>query len=194
MSTQPQSRLSPEEYLALERKAEHKSEFYQGETFAMPGATYRHNLISSNIGGELRARLRGTECTALIADMRVATSETGLYTYPDIAVVCGQPRFRDQELDTLLNPAVLVEVLSPSTQNYDRGLKFEMYRTIPTLHDYILVAQDRVHVEHHSRQPDDRWLLWETNDAVATVVLSSLGIALPLSEIYAGAGFAEFAR
>jgi Uma2 family endonuclease len=194
MSTQPQSRLSPEEYLALERRADHKSEFFQGEMFAMSRATYGHSLISTNIGGELGSRLRGTECTGLIANMRVATSETGLYTYPDIAVVCGQPKFRDQKFDTLLNPVLLVEVLSPSTQNYDRGLKFEMYRTIPTLRDYILVAQDRIHVEHHSRQLDDRWLLWETNDAMATVVLNSLGISLPLSEIYAGAGFAEFAR
>ena len=119
MSSQPKAFLTPEEYLALERKAEYKSEYFQGEMFALAGATSEHNTIAGNIFGKLRQQLKAKPCRAYISDMRVRIPVTGLYTYPDVIVVCGEPRFDDEYSDTLLNPTVLVEVLSPSTESYD---------------------------------------------------------------------------
>ena len=191
MSSQPQPRLSPEKYLEIERKAQVKSEYYAGEMFAMAGATYRHNLITFNIGGELRTRLRGRNCRVTGTDMRVCTGPEGLYSYPDIIVICDEPRFLDNQFDTLLNPVMIVEILSPSTKDYDRGSKFELYRMIESLRDYLLVAQDRPHVEHYARQPDSRWLLADANGLPAAVAVSSLGIELPLAEIYSLVNFTQ---
>lgn len=177
--------FTPAEYLALEREAEIKSEYLAGEVFAMAGASRRHNLISLNIAGELRSRLRERPCEVYAHDMRVKVQASGLYTYPDVVAVCGEPEFEDEELDTLLNPTLLVEVLSESTENYDRGVKFEHYRTIPSLREVLLVAQDSVHVVHYERQDDESWLLTETREPTDALELPALGCELPMGEIYA---------
>jgi Uma2 family endonuclease len=184
VTTQPKHRLSPEEYLAIERKAAYKSEYYRGETYAMSGASREHNLITLNIGASLHRQLRQRPCEVYQSDMRVKVSPTGLYTYPDVIVVRGQPRFEDAHGDTLLSPTLIVEVLSESTEGYDRGAKFEQYRTLPSLKDYLLVAQDRCHVEHFVHQPDGGWLLSEAKSPEATLRLGSIDCELPLAEVY----------
>ena len=184
MSSVPKRRLSPGEYLAIERKAEFKSEYFDGEMFSMSGASREHNLIGWNIGGELRPQLRDRDCEAYIGDMRVKVSSTGLYTYPDVVVVCGERQFEDAEVDTLLNPKVLFETLSKSTEGYDRGKKSEHYRSIPSLAEYVLIAQDKPHVEHYVRQPDNQWLLSETDRLEDTILLPSIQCTLRVAEIY----------
>ena len=184
MSLQPKTYLTPEEYLALERKAEYKSEYLAGEMFAMSGASPRHVLIVTNVVAELRGQLKQRPCTVYSSDLRVKVSPTGLYTYPDVVVVCDQPQFADEQRDTLLNPTLIVEVLSESTKDYDRGEKFEHYRTLPSLSEYVLIAQDKYHVEHFVRQPDNRWLLSETNLLEDTIHLSSIACDLVLTEVY----------
>lgn len=184
MATQPRPRVSVEEYLAMERAAhDAKCEFFDGEVFAMAGASATHNLIVGNIVGELRARLKGGPCTTYPSDLRVKVSPTGLYTYPDAVVVCGKQEFEDAERDTLLNPTLLVEVLSPSTEAYDRGRKSQHYRRLTALREYLLVWQDQVRVEHYVRQGDERWLLVETTDPGAEIELAA-GCVLPLREVY----------
>jgi len=184
MSTLPKKRYTPEEYLALERQAEHKSQYYDGEIFAMAGASRRHNLIAMNIGSELRTRLRGRPCEVYGSDMRVKVSPTGLYTYPDVVVVCGEPRFEDDHEDTLLNPTLIVEVLSPSTEDYDRGRKFAHYRRIESLAEYVLVAQQEHHVERFRRQETGEWVLRETDRPDDTLALASIDCELALVEVY----------
>ena len=159
MSTQPKTFLTPEQYLDIERKAEYKSEYYRGEMFAMAGASLAHNTLVANLIGEFHGKLRAGPCRVLPSDMRVRVTSTGLYTYPDVVVVCGEPRVLDNQMDTLLNPSVLVEVLSPSTEDYDRGRKFEQYQSIESLREYLMLASDRVHADLYTRQPDGRWLL-----------------------------------
>ena len=140
MSSLPKARFTPEEYLALERQAEYRSEFFHGEIFAMAGASREHNLIAGNVSRELGNQLKGRPCETYQSDMRVKVSDTGLYTYPDVVVACGELAFEDDEVDTLLNPTLLIEVLSESTESYDRGKKFGYYRTIQSLAEYLLVA------------------------------------------------------
>ena len=185
MSTAPIRRLTPQEYLAIERTAEFKSEFFGGEMFAMAGATREHIVISGNVHSDLHHQLRDRNCEVYQSDMRVRVSHTGLYTYPDVSVVCGKPQFEDANVDTLLNPKVIVEVLSDSTEGYDRGKKFQHYRNISSLTEYMLIAQDSPHVEVHTRQPDGRWLMWETNDLTSVVRLQSIECSLKVSDIYA---------
>ena len=189
MSTQPKHNYSPREYLDLERASEHKSEFLNGEIFAMGGASARHALIVVNTSGELRNLLRDRLCTVYATDLRVSVTYDGLYTYPDVIVVCGEPKFIDNAFDTLTNPVLIVEVLSPTTKNYDRGEKFEQYRKIEDLKEYLLVAQDRPHVEHYIKQPDGTWLLSEIESRDATVDLPSLDCSLSLAEVYAKVNF-----
>lgn len=184
MSSQPKTSITPEKYLAIERKAEYKSEYFNGEMFAMAGASERHALIVTNVVAELRGQLRHRPCTVYSTDLRVRVSPTGLYTYPDVIVVCGQAQFADDQKDTLLNPTLIVEVLSESTKDYDRGGKFEHYRTLASLSEYVLIAQDKYHVEHFVRQPDNRWLLSETNRLEDTIHLPSIDCALALTEVY----------
>lgn len=184
MSAVPKTKLTEAEYLAKERKAEFKSEFYRGETFAMSGASREHILIAGNLVGELRTQFKGRCCEVYSNDMRVKVSATGLYTYPDVVIVCGQPEFLDAEVDTLLNPTVLIEVLSPSTESYDRGAKAEQYRRIPSLREHVLIAQDRPHVDVLIRQADGSWLLRETDDLDQVVNLPSVLVSLSMREIY----------
>ena len=184
MSAVPKRMLTPAEYLTIERAAEFKSEFYRGEMFAMADASREHILIAGNVTGELRNQFKGRCCEVYSNDMRVKVSATGLYTYPDVVIVCGEPEFLDAEVDTLLNPTVLIEVLSPSTESYDRGAKAEQYRRIPTLREHVLITQDRPHVDVLIRQADGSWLLRETNDLDQVVTLPSVSVSLPMREIY----------
>ncbi|HVO22726.1 MAG TPA: Uma2 family endonuclease [Candidatus Margulisiibacteriota bacterium] len=181
---QPKPRITPEEYLALERKAETKSEYFNGEIFAMSGASPVHVLIVTNVVSRLWGQLRARDCTVYSTDLRTKVSATGLYTYPDVVVVCGAPRFDDDQADTLVNPKVIIEVLSKSTQDYDRGAKFEQYRTIESFTEYVLIAQDKPHVEHFVRQPDGRWMFEETNRLADQITLESLGAHLALADVY----------
>ncbi|HEV2883085.1 MAG TPA: Uma2 family endonuclease [Pyrinomonadaceae bacterium] len=184
MSRQAQTYITPEEYLALERQAEYKNEYFDGEIFAMVGASRKHNLISVNITATLHTQLKGRPCEVYSSDMRIRIPNADIYTYADVTVACGEPKFEDAELDTLLNPDLIVEVLSKSTASYDRRQKFAFYRTIETLTDYILVSQENFHVEHYAKQPDGRWLLSDFRSPDDVVKLDSLRCALPLKEIY----------
>lgn len=183
MASEPQHRLTVQDYLVLERRAETRSEYLDGEMYAMAGASHEHNVIVTNIVAALRPQLRGKGCTLYANDMRVRTP-TDFLAYPDVIVLCGEKRFDDPRRDTILNPTVIVEVLSGSTQDYDRGTKFAHYREIPSLAEVLLIAQDRPHVEHYLRQATDRWLLVETGDLRSSLELSSIGCALALADVY----------
>lgn len=176
--------LTVPEYLALERAADYKSEYSRGEMRPMTGASRKHNLLVGNIYALLHSQLRKSNCEAYPSDMRVRVEATELLTYPDISVVCGEPRFDDSYKDTLLNPTVLIEVLSPSTAAYDRGEKFENYRQLPSLQEYLLVAQDKLHVEQYSRQPDNTWRFSEYKRIGDHLFLTSIQCELTLEDIY----------
>ena len=184
MNVLPKEKITPEEYLAMEREAPYKSEYFNGKMFAMAGASRRHNLIALNTASELRGQLKKTPCEVYVSDMRIKVSHTELYTYPDVTVVCGKPQFDDRYSDTLLNPLLIVEVLSKSTASYDRGAKFEQYRTLASLHDYLLISQDRCHAEHYVRQSGNTWLLSEYRDLEDVILLESIGCEIKLREIY----------
>jgi Uma2 family endonuclease len=184
MTTQRKPRLTPQEYLALDRRDEYKNEYLNGEIFAMTDASRRHNLISLNTATSLNAQLASRDCEVYASDMRVKVSTTGLYTYPDVVVVCGAPEFEDEEIDTLINPTVIIEVLSKSTEGYDRGEKFEHYRSLTTLAEFILISQEKYHVEHFLRRENAQWLLSETNDLQGDLELPSIGCRLSLTDIY----------
>jgi Uma2 family endonuclease len=174
---------TPAEYLAWERLQPEKHAYYGGEVFAMAGASREHNLIVANVIGLLFALLRGRACEAYPSDMRVKVPATGLYTYPDVSVVCGGSELEDGELDTLLNPQVIVEVLSPSTEAYDRGEKFEHYRSIPSFHEYVLVSQSKSLVDHFVKQPDGSWLM-RSRSAGQSLDLPSVGCVLAIDDLY----------
>lgn len=180
--------LSPDEYLERERAAETKSEYVHGQIFAMAGASEVHNLLAGNLFAELRLQMRGRDCRVYINDMRVQVQETGLYTYPDVVAVCGERRFADTHTDTLLNPALLVEILSPSTEGYDRGAKFAHYRRLATLQEYVLVEQQIQRVEHYQRQ-GEQWLLTEFSAADDIVRFESIGCAVRVADIYENISF-----
>ena len=190
MYAKRQQWISPEEYLEMERQAEIKSEYIAGEIFAMAGASRSHNLIVRNISRGLDPQREGQACGVYTNDMRVEVDPTGLYTYPDAVVVCGQPQFKDANEDTLLNPTVIMEVLSDSTASYDRGEKFEHYGTLPSLTDYLLIAQDRAAIEQRVRT-DRGWQLAFHYGLDAVVPLPSIGCALPLSDVYDRIEFAN---
>lgn len=172
-----------EEYLAFERAAEFKHEYSSGEIVAMAGATREHNLITGNVARRLGNQLEGKPCETYSNDMRVRTSPTA-YAYPDVVVVCDEPQFEDSELDTLLNPTVVVEVLSKSTEARDRGEKFSDYRAIESVKDIAFVSQYRPRVEHYVRQANDEWILHEVSDPAGAIVLRSIECTLTLAEIY----------
>ena len=187
--------ITPEEYLALDRAAEFRSEYFNGQMFpvgespqAMAGSTIRHNRIAGNLYGELYSQLKNGPCEPYISDIRVHAGSTGLYTYPDIAVVCGDPQLLDGEFDTLLNPTVIVEILSPSTEAWDRGGKFAHFRQLESTNDYILVNQHRILVEHYVRQGDG-WLLTTLKSLDDTLQIASIGCIVALRDIYAKVTF-----
>jgi Uma2 family endonuclease len=184
VSRKTKPRFTPEIYLALERLADHKSEYLNGEIFAMAGASEPHNLIVTNVVSELRTQLKGRACKVYPSDMRVKVGETGLYTYPDVVALCGRAEFEDNERDTLVNPAVIIEVLSPSTEAYDRGKKFEHYRRLRSLAEYVLISQERHRIEYYQRQANDQWLLTEINGLESRLHLSAIDCDLALAEVY----------
>jgi Uma2 family endonuclease len=184
MSPEPQRKWTIADYLAYDRESEIRHEFYGGEIFAMSGASRKHNLVNGNVYAALRPQVSSRGCEIYASDMRIRIPATDLCTYPDVVVVCGEPRFEDEKEDTLLNPTLIVEVLSPSTEDYDHGKKFAHYRTLPSLQLYVMVAQDEVRVELFERRQDGRWILSEVRDVGAALELSAAGAKLALSEVY----------
>ncbi len=184
MKQLPEQQLyTAEEYLALERKAEFKHEYISGEIVAMAGATREHILITGNIAQRLRNQLQGSPCETYSNEMRVRTTPSD-YVYPDVIVVCDEPKFEDNEFDTLLNPTVVIEVLSKSTEARDRGEKFSEYRGIASVKDVVFVSQYRMRVEHYVRQANGEWMLHEATLPSETITLESIGCTLTLAEIY----------
>jgi Uma2 family endonuclease len=184
MSTQSKSHLTEEQYLEIERKAEFKSEYYRGEMFAMSGAREPHILIAGNAFGELRQQLRRRPCRAYSNDMRVRVTPVGLYTYPDVVIVCGEPKFLDENRDVLLNPTVIIEVLSESTEAYDRGQKFELYRALESLAEYLMISSRRISADLFTRQVDGGWLLTAKSNLEGSIELKSVDCQLLMSDLY----------
>ena len=184
MSTAPKRYISAEEYLEIERKAEFKSEYYDGDIFAMAGAKNPHPRIVSNIVRELGNLLIDSPCYVASNDVRVHVAENRFYTYPDAVVLCSEEVWNDKEEDTTSNPTAIFEVLSESTKDYDRGMKFELYRGLSSLQEYVLVSQDKCHVEHFSKQANGTWLLTERNNIDDKLFLRSLNVEFPLHHIY----------
>jgi Uma2 family endonuclease len=186
MSSQPLVFLTPEQYLAAERQAERKSEYLNGEVFAMAGVSRWHSIVSINLAVSLGDQLRTGPCQVHHSDLRVRVNPTGnyLYAYPDLSVVCGEPRFQDGHFDTLLNPKILIEIPSPSTEPFDRRTKATLYRQLPSLEEYLFIAQDRVHVEHYTRQPSGDWLRSDRDNLNDVLELRSVGAVLKLVDIY----------
>lgn len=185
MALQTQPEYSFDDYLAIEREAiDEKNEYAAGRVYAMTGASYNHNLVVSNLVAELRIQLKGRPCAVLSSDMRVRIESADACKYPDIVALCDEPRFYDGRRDVLMNPALLIEVLSPSTEAYDRGGKFAVYRTLPSLRKYVLVAQDRLSVEVFARQQGGRWLLSAFGTLDDKVELDSIQCRIPVRDIY----------
>ncbi len=182
----PQTHISHsvEEYLELERGADERHEYLDGQIYLMAGESIEHSTINANVTIRLGIQLAGTPCRVLSPNMKVRTSPTGLYAYSDAAVVCGEPQFYDDRRDILVNPTVIVEVLSPSTEGYDRGEKFLRYQSLASLVDYLLVAQNTPRIERFTRQADDRWLYSTTTGLTNSVHLASITCELRLSEIF----------
>jgi Uma2 family endonuclease len=184
MSAQAAAYLAPEEYLLRERQSSSKHEYLAGQIYALAGGSRRHNLIVANIVATLHGQLRRRSCTLYPSDLRIHVPGMKYYAYPDISVACEPLQFTDDEQDTLLNPVVIVEVLSKSTENYDRGRKFKLYRAIASFQEYLLIAQDSVHVEHYVRQPDNQWLFVDVDEPAATISLGSIQCDLLMADIY----------
>lgn len=189
MSAVPKLQLTPAEYLARERTAAFKSEYYRGETFAMAGASREHNSAKENLIGELYTRLKGSPCRTYSSDQRVKVSATGLYTYPDLVLVCGKAEYDPLDRDTLLNPAAIVEVLSPSTEKYDRGAKFRQFQQVPSVQEYILVSQEEPLCERFVRQADGSWNLTTVAGLDGELAFTTVPARIPLADIYNGVTF-----
>ncbi len=181
--------ITPEQYLVQERAAAFKSEFLRGEVFAMAGGSPNHSLIAANFVGACWQSLKGKPCKVFTSDLRVRVNASGLYTYPDASIVCGELQFDDAQKDTLTNPTVLIEVLSESTEKYDRGAKSGHYRQIAALQEIVLISQDEPLVERFTRQANGGWLLIESRELSDEVHLQSVGISITLSELYRGGAF-----
>jgi len=180
-----------EQYLKIEREADERSEFIDGEIYAMAGESGKHGDISMNLAASLGIQLRGTNCRGRTKDTKVRSGSVkeqfgkGMISYPDLVVICGEPEYHDKHKDIVLNPAVIVEVLSESIAEFDRGTKFMRYRSFnPTLTDYILVSQDEAHVEHYIRQANDDWILREYYGADKSFRIDSIECSLNLADVY----------
>jgi len=180
-----------EEYLENERNCEGRNEYRNGKTYALVGATYKHNLICGNIFTKLHSKLKNSNCKVLQVDMKVYIQDYNFFTYPDISVVCNKPLFLDKTNDTLLNPVVIFEVLSKSTESYDRGMKFSFYRKLSSLNEYILVAQDRISVVHCTKSDNDEWKLKEYDSIHDKFIIHSIDCTLKLADIYNNIEFDE---
>ncbi|MDW8291337.1 MAG: Uma2 family endonuclease, partial [Armatimonadota bacterium] len=183
--------VSEVEYLQAERQASVKSEYLAGQVFAMAGASRAHNRIVFNLGGLLYTALQGRECEAYLGDMRVKIPQASAYFYPDVAIVCGKPQFEDEQEDSLLNPMVVIEVLSPSTEGFDRGEKFLLYQRLPSLREYVLVSQQSMRVEQFVRLPDGGWQRREYTRPEQVMQLESVGVALSVQAVYEGVELSE---
>jgi Uma2 family endonuclease len=183
MATVPSQFITPEQYLEVERKAETKSEYYRGEMFAMSGASLPHALLTTRLAAMLDRRIGERDCSVASSNLRVLVAATGLYTYPDVVVFCGQPRFADSHFDTLLNPVMIAEVLSPSTEAYDRGRKFQHCRGLESLRHYLLIAQDRMNVDVFTLERE-RWVLTSASRPEDIVRLEGIGCEIPVGELY----------
>ena len=185
MAAIAKSFISETEYLEIERKAEFKNEYYKGEIFAMAGATKEHNKIVAALIGELYAFLKGKGCDVFPSDLRVYNQDNGLYTYPDVTIVCGKEEYLDDKFDTLLNPTVIFEVLSPSTEDYDRGTKFKLYRTIPSLKNYVIISSTEYSAEVYTRAEGDKWILSTTKNNDLSITISVIDYEMVLADVYA---------
>ncbi|WP_149240128.1 Uma2 family endonuclease [Dyadobacter sp. 32] len=186
MTAQPHKIYSEEEYLEMEREAEYKSEYYRGEIFAMAGAGFNHNRITENLSGEFFICLKGKSCNGYSSDLRIHIPENGLYTYPDFLIICGKNEFLDDKKDTILNPVVIIEVLSPSTSGYDRGEKFHFYRSIPSLKEYGIVDSQSVSAEVWRKNEENVWYLAsEAYDINGFIRFQTVDVSLKMTEIYA---------
>ena len=184
MSSQTTPTYSPQQYLAIERATQEKNEYFNGEIFALAGASEKHNLIVGNLFASLHAQLKGTPCKVYSSDMRLKVGASGLYTYPDVVALCGETHFDDEQQDTLLNPNLVIEVLSKSTEGYDRGEKFAHYRKIESLAEYLLISQDKYCIEQYVRRPDNPWLMSEVSKLEEGIELPSIKSRLLLSDVY----------
>ena len=184
MPTPPKAYLTPEEYLEIERKAEFKSEYLSARTCAVGGAGRAHSLVIANLAREVGNQIRSSPGEAYPAHMRVLIPSNGMYIYPDFVVVCGKPEFLDEREDILLNPMLIVEVLSPSTEAYDRGDKFELYRSVKSLREYVLIASGQVLVERFARRSENQWLLGSADKLEAAIKLESADLELRLADLY----------
>lgn len=182
---------TPEEYLALEEQAEYKSEYHNGEIIPMTGGTTNHNEISGNLYANLKFALKKKPYRIYIADVRLWIPHYRVYTYPDVMVIKNEPIYADKSKTTVINPILITEVLSKSTQNYDQGNKFTYYRSLPSLEEYILISQNSFHVMQYSKTEDRKWLLTEYNAEDAIIKLISLGIEIELAELYTDVDFNE---
>ena len=176
--------ISPEEYLDRERAAEIKSEYLRGEVYAMSGGSPEHSKIAVNVTIAIGSQLKGRPCWAHSPDMKVRSTPTGLYSYPDLSIVCGEERFHDKRRDVLVNPTAIVEVLSPSTERFDRGKKFAQYQLIETFRDFLLIAQDEPRIEHFSRDDKGGWYYRSIVGLDGQVTIPSIGCTLLLSDVY----------
>jgi Uma2 family endonuclease len=183
--------LTTAEYLTLERSAQYKSDYHRGRVAARASCNRAHNLITGNVQAAASEQLKRGRCEVYASDMRLKVAEAALYTYPDVTIVCDEPLFEDEVRDTLLNPTVLFEVLSKSTELCDRGMKSASYRKIPSLKEYVLIAQNCPQVERYVRQSDGSWLLREASELTESVTLEPVGVVLPLAEIYRQVTFDE---
>lgn len=184
MASVPNTVLTAQQYLDLERSAKARSEFYNGQMVAMSGASRKHNLIAMNIGAEMHSQFKGRACEVFMSDMRVRIKSTNSYVYPDVVAACDNSDFEDNHVDTLLNPQIVFEVLSPSTEAHDRGMKFDQYKQLLSLQQYVLVSQDRMLVEGYVRQSDGAWLHRDYRRGEDILEVPSVDVRLILSDIY----------
>jgi Uma2 family endonuclease len=180
---------SEEDFLTLERMSKTKNEYYRGEIFAMPGASFQHNQISSALIGEIVQPLKGGKCNIFGSDLRVHTQFQSFYTYPDAVVICGEPSFVDREFNTIINPTILFEILSPSTEEYDRTIKFDFYKNIPSLQQYVLIDSQKILIEVFTRQTDQAWLSEKFNRPEEEWQLSSIHYKGIVKQLYNGVVF-----
>ena len=182
--------ISPDEYLAVERAALEKHEYYQGEVFAVSGASLQHNVIFSNLFTDIGTKLKGKSCKPYGSDLRIHIPKNTLYTYPDISIICGEAHLTDNEFDTATNPTVIIELLSKSTRNYDKGVNFTLYRDIDALKEYILVDTEKIYAEKHVRNVDGSWQLTDYRSLQQSITIDSIQLNILLKDIYEGISFA----
>jgi Uma2 family endonuclease len=181
--------ISQEEYLEMERAALEKHEYYQGEIFAMSGASLKQNEVFSNLFGEIQGKLKGKSCKPYGSDLRIHVPKNSLYTYPDISIICDKANLTDDKFDTATNPAVIIELLSKSTRNYYRFEKFSLYRDITSLKEYILVDTQKIHIENYVRNADNTWQLTDYNVISDNLIITAVNISVSIADIYAGLSF-----